>query len=140
MSGKYIVFVINGKGKIYNAFNDNLLFEGEFIKGRKNGMGIEYGLFGNKIFQGKYINGMKNGFGKEYDSFDQLIFEGEYLNGKRWNGCEHDLSEHLTYELKNGKRFINNIEYKNEYIFNNENETINPLSSLCGGATAPKYG
>ena len=36
LSGKYIVFVINGKGKIYNAFNDNLLFEGEFIKGRKN--------------------------------------------------------------------------------------------------------
>ena len=70
MSSKCIIFDTNGKGNIYNYFGDNLLFEGEYIKGIKNGMGIKYDQFGNKIFEGKYINGMKNGFGKEYNKFN----------------------------------------------------------------------
>ena len=38
------------------------------------------------IFEGEYLNGKRNGKGKEYDYYGNLIFEGEYLNGKRWNG------------------------------------------------------
>ena len=44
---------------------------------------------GNLIFEGDYINGKRwNGKGKEYNHYNhhyflELIFEGEYLNGKR---------------------------------------------------------
>ena len=39
--------------------------------------------FGKLIFEGEYLNGKRNGKGKEYNFNDQLIFEVEYLNGKR---------------------------------------------------------
>ena len=35
------------------------------------------------IFEGEYINGKKNGKAKEYNYNGKLIYEGEYLNGKR---------------------------------------------------------
>ena len=35
------------------------------------------------IFEGEYLNGKRNGKGKEYDWYGRLRFEGEYLNGKR---------------------------------------------------------
>ena len=66
LSRRYIIFDTKGKGKMYDAFTDILLFEGEYIKGIKNGIGIEYHQFGNKIFEGNYLNGIRNGFGKEY--------------------------------------------------------------------------
>ena len=38
------------------------------------------------IFEGEYLNGKRwKGKGKEYKN-GIMIFEGEYLNGKRWNG------------------------------------------------------
>ena len=57
-SGRYIVCEENGNIKEYSSYDDELLFEGE------------------------YLNGERNGKGKEY--FDGiLLYEGEYLNGKR---------------------------------------------------------
>ena len=41
---------------------------------------------GNLLFEGEYINGIRNGRGKEYDIYGDLLFEGEYLYGKKWNG------------------------------------------------------
>ena len=35
------------------------------------------------IYEGEYLNGKRNGKGKEYDSDGELKFEGEYLNGKK---------------------------------------------------------
>ena len=35
------------------------------------------------IFEGEYLNGKRNGKGKEYGYDGSLKFEGEYLNGKR---------------------------------------------------------
>ena len=35
------------------------------------------------IFEGEYLNGKRNGKGKEYNDNGQLIFEGEYLDGKK---------------------------------------------------------
>ena len=34
-SGKYIILESNSKGKIYNAYNNDLIFEGEFNNGKK---------------------------------------------------------------------------------------------------------
>ena len=88
-------------------------------------MGIKYDQFGNKIFEGKYINGMKNGFGKEYNYIGGILFEGVYLNGKRWIGSEHDFTKNLIYEIKEGKRYINNIEYKNKNLYYGEDGSFN---------------
>ena len=68
-----------------------LIFEGEYIKGVRNGKGKEYRVskdHGSElIFEGEYLNGQKwNGKGKEYDKFEHLLFDGEYLNGQKWNG------------------------------------------------------
>ena len=57
----------------------------------KNGIGKEYILVTNKvIFEGEYVNGKRNGKGKEYN-YGRIIFEGEYLYGKRnGKGKEYD--------------------------------------------------
>ena len=35
------------------------------------------------VFEGEYLNGKKNGKGKEYYYNGNLKFEGKYLNGER---------------------------------------------------------
>ena len=41
---------------------------------------MEYNYYNEKlIFEGEYLNGKRNGKGKEYYDNDKLIFEGEYL-------------------------------------------------------------
>ena len=37
----------------------------------------EYNNLGELIFEGEYVEGKRNGKGKEYDKFGKLIFEGE---------------------------------------------------------------
>ena len=69
----------NGKGFDKNG---NIVYE--LING--NGKIKEYNVFGDLMFEGEYLNGKRNGNGKEYDYKGNLIFEGEYLNGKRYNG------------------------------------------------------
>ena len=65
----------NGKG--YDK-DGNILYE--IING--TGQVKEYKI-DKLIFEGEYLNGKKNGKGKEYNLKDRLEFEGEYLNGKR---------------------------------------------------------
>ena len=50
----------------------------------KNGKGFirEY-YDSNLVFNGEYLNGERNGKGEEYDYGNKLIFEGEFLNGKK---------------------------------------------------------
>ena len=58
-SGKYIIDGENGIKKVYNAYTNNLLFEGEYLNGLKNGKGIEFNIDGEVIFEGEYLNGKK---------------------------------------------------------------------------------
>ena len=85
-SGKYIIFEENNKNKrkIYDSFNDKLIFEGEL-----NGKAKEYNDFGILIFEGEYLNGKRNGKGKEYYFDGNLEFEGEYLNDQKIKGIEY---------------------------------------------------
>ena len=102
----------NGIGRIYNIYNNNLVFEGKYSNKKKNGQGKEYNMFCQLSFEGEYKNGLRNGYGKqyrflpgrvlefegeyknglrngkgkEYGDNNIMIFEGEYLNNKRWNG------------------------------------------------------
>ena len=64
-----------------------MIFEGEYLNGKRNGKGKEYYFSNGKLkFEGEYLNGERNGNGKEYNYNCKLEFEGEYINGKRWNG------------------------------------------------------
>ena len=82
LSGKYMIYE-NGNGKEYNGYSDNLLFEGKYLNGKRNGKGKEYKNYGKLIFEGNYLIGKRNGKGKEYGYFGELRFVREYLNGKR---------------------------------------------------------
>ena len=136
-SGKYIIYDGKGKGKIYDAYNDKLLFEGELLKGKKNGKGKEYDKYGNIKFIGEYLNEkriskgneIKDGFGCQYDKYNCKLFEGEFLNGKRnGEGKEYyEFTGKLRFEGEylNGKRngkgkeyyFNGNIKYNGEYYY-----------------------
>ena len=66
LSGRYIEFEADGKGKEYNHIGE-LLFEGEYLNGKRNGKGKEYDDDGESIYEGEYLNGKRNGNGKEYN-------------------------------------------------------------------------
>ena len=100
--GEYLNGNRNGKGKDYD-FNGKLLFVGEYLNGKRNGKGKEYNYNGSLIFEGEFLYGEKNGKGKEYNEDGKLIFKGEYLNGKKWNGKGYDENRNCIYELKEGK-------------------------------------
>ena len=94
---KYIEYEENGIVKEYNKYNDKLIYEGE------------------------YLNGKRNGKGKEYDRYEYLIFVGEFLKGKRWNGKGYDGYNHVLYEIKDGKGHIkeyecNKLKIEGEYL------------------------
>ena len=134
ISGKYRKGRLKGKdiGKEYSLEEDILIFEGEYLNGKKNGHGKEFYLNGDIKFEGEYLNGRRNGQGKEYDYENKLkfegnyshglrhglgrvydekniIFEGEYYIGKRWNGIIYNSKLGTIYEIKEG--YGNVIEY-----------------------------
>ena len=119
--------------------NGNLIFEGEYLNGKRNGIGKEYDYYGEIIFEGEYKEGKRwNGKGKEYIENQgvsdnsiidlnnsqilgnrEMIFEGEYLNGKRWKGEGKEYHKDILIfsgEYLDGKRYNGK-----EYDFNNNN-------------------
>ena len=84
-TGRYMIYDSKRIAKEYNGEDDELIFEGEYLNGKRNGKGKEY--FGkiNKLrFEGEYLNGKRNGKGKEY-CYRRLIFDGNIqkgINGK----------------------------------------------------------
>ena len=50
---------------MYNGYNNELIFEGEYSNGRRNGKRKEYDL-GELIFESEYLNDYRNRGGKEY--------------------------------------------------------------------------
>ena len=110
---KYIIYENERKGKLYNVYDERLLFEGEFLNGKKNGKGKEYGYYGDLIFKGEYLNGIINGKGKEYFDNGNIKYEGNYFNGFRhgecieyyYNGTIRFKGEYLYGKIWNGKVF-----------------------------------
>ena len=104
--GEYLNGKRNGKGKEY----DNLIFEGEFLNGKKNGKGREY--YNNElIFEGEYLNGKRNGKGKEYNRDGILVFKGEYLKGSKFNGKGYDKFDHILYQINIPLQILINLYY-----------------------------
>ena len=54
MSGTYIIYETTKKGKEYYGEDDYLIFEGEYLNGKRNGKGKEYNRAGNVKFEGEY--------------------------------------------------------------------------------------
>ena len=115
--GEYIKGKRNGKGKEYNE-NGSLIYEGEFKDGKRNGHGKEYYNNNVLIFEGEYLNGEKNGNGKEYNTKGILIFEGEFQDGQKRKGKEYNENniifdgEFQNGKEWNGKKNIYNEKYK----------------------------
>ena len=97
----------NGKGKEYSE--GEVIFEGEYKNGWRNGKGKEFNDIGEVIFEGEYLNGEKNGNGKEYEG-GEVIFEGEYENGlKIWETFQFYYNDVLN--MNNRLTFNKNFFY-----------------------------
>ena len=114
-SEKNIVYKLKeGNGFIKeNNLYGQLIFEGNYLNGERNGKGIKYLNYELK-FKGEYLNGKKNGKGRSYYPSGELKFEGEYFNGKKWNGKGYDNNNTLQYEMNNGKGYVKNIYFLTE--------------------------
>ena len=85
-----------------------MIFEGDYIDGKKNGNIREYND-GMLIFEGEYKHGKKNGKGKEYYCNGDLRFDGEYKDDNYWNGKINDRGR-STVEYKIGKYIIKMVQ------------------------------
>ena len=127
LSDKYIIYEENNKMKEYGRKFGELLYEGEYLNGKRNGKGKEFHFFGKLEFEGEYLNGKRHGKGREYNDFGRLIFEGEYLNDERnGKGKEYDLDK-LVFEGEylNDKRNGKGKEFYEEGKLKFEGEYIN---------------
>jgi len=125
---KYSIKETNGFSKtyIYNPYyednyDDTLIFEGEYLNGKKNGKCKEY-EYGSIKFEGEYLNGKINGKGKEYTYEGSLSFEGEYMNGERNGKGKEFYNDKIIFESEylNGEKFVGKgIDYEGNIYHEN---------------------
>ena len=98
ITGKYKIVEKKGERKEYLIKDNSLIFEGEYLNGKRNGKGNEYFFKNNAQFK----------------------FKGKYLNGYIIEGKAYDVFNNLVLEIKKdgkGKDFFNNgkLQFKGEY-------------------------
>ena len=99
--------MVNFNKHLQNVLNigiNDYKFSSKKYKVTKDGMSSLF-LFERNIlvYQGQFLNGKRNGPGKEYYNNGKIIkFEGEYLNDKEWNGKGYNNKGETEYEIKNG--------------------------------------
>lgn len=69
----------SGNGKYYFGYG---WYEGEFRNGAYNGNGKLY-VDGELVYEGAFIDGAKDGFGIEYDEDGNEIYRGMFVNNER---------------------------------------------------------
>ena len=99
--GKYIIYETSKKGKIYDGYDDELIYEGGLINGKMNGKGIEYDKVGNK-FEVEYSNGKIMKAISIYQS-NGLKTVMEIVNEKIKNAKQFDSKNNLVGEVNEGK-------------------------------------
>ena len=105
----------NGFGTIYDK-NDNIIYEGYFIKGNYDGTGK---LYENKklIYKGEFKNNNFNGIGTEYKD-EKISYKGNFDNNKKTGEGDIYIDEKLVYtgELYKGKPTGDGVlyDYRNE--------------------------
>ena len=112
------------KGKEYN---DNILiYEGEYLNNKRNGIGKEYNKENGEIlFEGEFLKGkIWTGKGKDYNFFgNSLKFQGEYLKGQKWNGTEKKYHlGFLNYDIEyiEGLKKVKKYETNGELLYSIE--------------------
>ena len=101
----YVGYWDNGrqykKGKVFDM-NNNLIYEGEYKKGLRNGNGIYYYPNGEK-YEGKFQNGIREGkgtfFWKDGNKWEGY-FKNDEMNGE---GIFYDGKDSYTAIYKNGE-------------------------------------
>ena len=78
-----------GTGSLY--VNDRVKFQGRWEQGVLVGVCSEFSQeTGNLVFEGSYRYGERDGHGREFDprtqEADNLVFEGRWINGCKWEG------------------------------------------------------
>ena len=133
ISKRYKIAPLTGKGKEYTSSNKKiLLYEGEYLNGKRHGKGKEYFDNGEIEYEGEYLNGERSGKGKEYYKvygflgyyFVKLKYKGEYLHGKMhgkgklYSPINEDKLQ-FKGEFRNGKKwdgkiydFCGKVEYE----------------------------
>ena len=72
------------------------------------------------LFEGEYLNDKRNGIGKAYNYDGILLFEGIYLNDIEWIGTIYDNRGEIIDNLKNDINGKGKEYYRNEIIFDGE--------------------
>ena len=125
---------LNGLGKEYTPDGHELIFEGKYLNGKRNGKGIEYFKNGEKKYEGVFLNGniyegiqydenrkkiitFKNGKGIELYNNGLIKFEGEYLKGKKWTGKGYTYYGIKLFEIKNGNGYIREYNSDGSLLF-----------------------
>ena len=120
LSGKYVIYEKNGKAKEYNGYNDNLIYEGGYLKGKRHGKGKEYNSNNCLIYEGNYSDGEKDGLGIEYFSNGKIKFKGDYFKGKKWNGKLYNNFNDEIYTINYGKGYVKEFIEEKNIIFEGE--------------------
>jgi len=75
----------NGKGIICNK-NGNIIYEGDFVNGKREGSGKLIDEDGN-YYIGQFKDGLRNGRGKVYLPNGIMIYQGIFINDKSTLNC-----------------------------------------------------
>ena len=106
--GEYQNNIFHGYGFLKD--NNNGSYEGEWKKGKRNGIGISIFMdqIGKEIYEGEFKNDCKHGVG--------IIFyaDGSKLSGEWFNDINHGKG---IYYSKSGKKIMNGIWNKGEIVF-----------------------
>ena len=143
-SGKYIIYEKDGFAKEFNGHDRHLIYEGEYLNGKRNGKGKEYDDNNELIYVGNYLNGLKwCGTWKEirnskdnkkillteykfglkrdlnmliYNKHDRLIYEGGHYKGKR-HGKGKEYYEHGSLAFDG--EYLNDHKMRGKQFFEN---------------------
>ena len=133
-TGRYILYESNRIGKEINYIDKALIFEGEYLNGKRHGKGKEYYRYGTTYgklrFEGEYLNGKRHGKGKEYGKYGGLMFEGEYLNGQKNGKGREFYFSNIDLEMT-GK-----LAFEGEYF---NNKKLNGIGYDAEGNILYKY-
>ena len=75
----------NGKGIKYDK-NGNIIYEGDFINGRREGNGKMFDEIGN-YYIGQFKDNLRNGKGKVFLPNGIMIYNGIFINDKSTLNC-----------------------------------------------------
>ena len=97
VSGRYIISKNERTEEYYdNSKKFKFREPTKFIN--KNGQGVEYDEEGNLVFEGQYLEGKRSGKGKQYNKLERVIFDGEFLYGEKLKWKEYTDKGVLVYE------------------------------------------